>query len=162
MEEYCVIYGGTDTNPGPFIIGVSKDQEMINGFREEHYHFCKGGEIVSDSKYECFAADYEISYKCGHYMTPKMITEFIEYLTAVYNQLSQILDTYDRNLCYLLFDENDQNVIDDGFGLFEEILGDVIPIELSEIVEDSIYGSVLQIENCLNTFISTYEPTPDF
>lgn len=162
MEEYCIIYGGTDSNPGPFIVGVSKDQEMINGFREEHYHFCKGGEVVKDGKYNDFAFDYEISCKCGHYMTPKMITEFVEYLTAIYNQLSQISDVYERHLGYLLFNDNDQDIVDDGFGLLSEILGDIIPIELSEIVEDSMYGSILKIEKCLDNFMSLYEPQPGF
>lgn len=156
--EYCIIYGGTDFNPGPFIIGVSNDQKMINGFREEHYHFCKGGKIVNDNRYYDLAADYEISYKGGHYMTPVMVTKFIDYLTAIYNQLSQVLDVYERNLEYLLFNENDQDIVDDGFGLLSEHLSDIIPIELSEIIEESIYGSVLNIEKCLDDFISIYEP----
>ena len=39
-NEYCVIYASTDSNP-MFIVAVSQDQNMISGFREEHYHFAK-------------------------------------------------------------------------------------------------------------------------
>ena len=81
-QEYCVIYGYNESEPGPFIIGVTKDQSMIDGFREEHYHFCKGGEVLVDSFYDNLAPDYEIQYISGHYMTPAMITEFMRYLTG--------------------------------------------------------------------------------
>ena len=72
MNEYCIIYGKNNSNPGPFIVAVSKDQNMINGFREEHYHFCAGGEVAVDVFYDNLADDYEIEYKGGHYMTPLM------------------------------------------------------------------------------------------
>ena len=55
-QEYCIIYGCNDNDPGPFVIGVTKDQDMINGFREEHYHFCRGGNVVIDSMYDNLAA----------------------------------------------------------------------------------------------------------
>lgn len=158
-EEYCVIYGGSDENPGPFVIAVSKDQEMINGFREEHYHFCKNGEIINDGQYENFMYDYEISYKLGHYITPAMLTEFTSYLTSIYNRIYQISDTYERELCHLLFNEADQLIVDDGFGLLAEHLADMVPIELSDEVDDSLYGSVLNIEKCLDQFMSTYKPS---
>ena len=45
-----------------FIMAVSKDQNMINGFREQHYQYCRGGEIVRDNKYYDYAGDFEINF----------------------------------------------------------------------------------------------------
>ena len=100
-QEYVIIYGRTDSDPSPFIVAVSKDQNMINGFREEHYQFCAGGEVVVDGFYDNLADDYEIEYKGGHYMTPLMTTKFMEYLTSVYipatvNNLEYGINAFDN------------------------------------------------------------------
>lgn len=160
VDQYCIIYGGSEYNPGPFVLAVSKDQNMINGFREEHYHICRGGEICEDSRYNTFSSDYEIEYYMGHYMTQKMVTEFCQYCTSIYNIVYAITDTLERELCYLKFDESDQDIIDDGFGLLNEQMINTAPIELCDLVEQGhVYGSVLDIEACLDKFLSTYEPT---
>lgn len=159
-EEYCIIYGSTDMHPGLFIVGVSKDQDLINGFREEHYHFAKYGEIVNDCDYDDYKFDYEISYKSGHYITPIMITAFCDYLTAIYNQMSAVLDVYERNIEYLKFNENDEEIVSDGLQLLHEHLEGIYPIELADVIDDSIYGSILNIELCLDNFMNNYEPKP--
>ena len=157
-NEYCIIYGSTDNNPGMFVIAVSRDQELINGFREEHYHFAKYGEVVNDGRYEDYCVDYEISYKAGHYLTPMMITEFLDYMTSIYNQLTMILDVYERNIECLKFNKNDEDVVFDGFGTFHQHLESIAPIEYSDIVDD--YGQILNVEICLDNFMSIYEPKP--
>ena len=156
-EEYCIIYASTDSNP-MFVVGVSKDQEMINGFREEHYHFAKYGEVVNDGRYGDFFPDYEIFYQAGHYMTSVMQTEFLDYLTAVYNQFSMLEDVIDRNIYYLNFTDNDESVIYDGFGLLQEHLEGIAPVDFSNVVDD--YGQILNIELCLENFMNIYEPKP--
>lgn len=166
-QEYCIIYGSTNSNPSPFIVAVSKDQNLINGFREEHYQFCSGGEVVVDSFYDNLADDYEISYKSGHYMTPVMVTKFIEYLTSVYNQLFSIADTIERDLEHFIFTETEQEIIDDGFGLLMEHLQNIsytmnihqqYDFDESNIIEDSVYGAALNIPECLDRFMCTFEP----
>ena len=169
MNEYCIIYGKNSENPGPFIVAVSKDQNMINGFREEHYQFCTGGEIVVDGFYDNIADDYEIEYKGGHYMTPVMTTKFMEYLTSVYNQLFSISDTLERDLEHLIFTETEQRIVDEGFGLLLEHLQNMsytmniataYDFDTSDIIEDSVYGATLNIPECLDRFMSTFEPEP--
>ena len=170
MEEYMIIYGRTDSDPGPFIIAVSKDQNMINGFREEHYHFCADGEVVVDGFYNNLASDYEIEYKSGHYMTPAMTTKFMEYLTSVYNQLFSIADVIERDIDHLIFTEVEQEMVEDGFGLLMEHLQNMsytmniatpYDFNASDIIEDSVYGATLNIPECLNRFMATFEPEPD-
>lgn len=159
-EEYCIIYGTTDNNPGPFVLAVSNDQEMINGFREEHYHICRGGEIVNDSRYDIFAGDYEIQEYMGHYMTQRMITDFCQYCTSIFNSLWSITDTIERELQYIKFNPDEQSVVDDGFGLLCEILSQSAPIETRDIMEQGhIYADVLYIEKCLEGFLATYQPS---
>ena len=166
-QEYCIIYGSTDADPGPFILAVSKDQNLINGFREEHYQFCKAGEVVVDGFYDNLASDYEISYKSGHYMTPIMVTKFMEYLTSVYNQLFSIADVLERDLEHFIFTESEQEIIDDGFGLLMEHLQNMsytmnvatpYDFDASDIIEDSVYGATLNIPECLDRFMATFEP----
>lgn len=165
-QQYCVIYGYNDNDPGPFIIGVTKNQDMINGFREEHYHFCRGGEILTDNLYEQLSFDYEITYSSGHYLTPKMLTEFMEYLTAEFNQLTMLADAINRDAEYLIFNETEQDIISDGLGFLHEILyeascglhmdnkyGSIDPLN------DSIYASILDIPKCLDKFLSKYQPS---
>ena len=156
-NEYCVIYACTDNNP-MFIVAVSQDQNMINGFREEHYHFAKYGEIVNDGKYGDYYEDYEIMYKAGHYITNVMLTEFIDYLVAIYNQFSRITDVYDRNIEYLKFDENDNDIAYDGFGLLNDHLEGTHPVDYSDVIED--FGQIFNVELCLDNFMNQYEPKP--
>ena len=165
MEEYCIIYGCNDNDPGPFIIGVTKDQNMINGFREEHYHFCRGGEVVVDSFYNNLSSEYEIQYMAGHYLTPIMITKFMEYLTAQYNQLFMYFDNIERDLDNLRFSEAEYEILDDGFGLLREHLGELMytvnTLNIygeADIIEDSVYGAILNIPLCLEKFLSTFQP----
>ena len=164
-QQYCVIYGFNDNDPGPFIIGVTKDQNMINGFREEHYHFCKGGEILTDSFYDNLSSDYEIRYVDGHYITPVMMTDFMNYLTSEYNQLSMLVDTLTRDSEYLKFSDDEQDIISDGLGFLQEILYEVsygVHIDnkygSDDILQDSIYASLLNIPECLNRFLAAYQP----
>lgn len=168
-QEYVIIYGRTDSDPGPFIVAVSKDQNMINGFREEHYHFCVGGEVVVDGFYDNLASEYEIEYKGGHYLTPLMTTKFMEYLTSVYNQLFNIADTLERDLEHFIFTETEQNIIDDGFGLLMEHLQNMsytmniatpYDFDASDVIEDSIYGATLNVPECLDRFMSIFVPEP--
>lgn len=159
IEEYCIIYGHTDSNPGPFILAVSKDQEMINGFREEHYHLCRGGEIIKDTRYDVFAGDYMVEEYMGHFMTQRMITDFCQYCTSVFNSIYAITDTLERDLSYLKFGPDEQHVVDDGFGLLCEILSAVAPIETKDMMEQGhIYADILYIDKCLERFLSTYQP----
>lgn len=159
VEEYCIIYGRTDNNPGPFILAVSNDQDMINGFREEHYHLCRGGEIVNDNRFDMFSGDYMVEEYMGHFMTQRMITDFCQYCTSVFNSLFAITDTLERDLDYLKFNEEEQNVVDDGFGLLCEILSNVAPIETRDLMEQGhIYADVLCIDKCLERFLATYQP----
>ena len=168
-QEYVIIYGRTDSDPSPFIVAVSKDQNMINGFREEHYHFCAGGEVAVDVFYDNLADDYEIEYKGGHYMTPLMTTKFMEYLTSVYNQLFSIADTIERDIEHFIFTESEQNIIDEGFGLLMEHLQNMsytmnvatpYDFNASDVIEDSVYGATLNIPECLDRFMSSFEPEP--
>jgi hypothetical protein len=142
---------------------------MINGFREEHYHFCAGGEVAVDVFYDNLADDYEIEYKGGHYMTPLMTTKFMEYLTSVYNQLFSIADTIERDIEHFIFTESEQNIIDEGFGLLMEHLQNMsytmnvaapYDFDVSDVIEDSVYGATLNIPECLDRFISSFEPEP--
>jgi hypothetical protein len=164
-QEYCIIYGYNDVDPGPFIIGVTKDQNMIDGFRQEHYHFCRGGEVTIDGFYDNLAPDYEIQYTGGHYLTPVMITEFIEYLTAEYNQLFMLFDNIERDVDNLIFNEAEQAVVEEGIDLLREHLNNLMYTMNTEgrygeanIIEDSVYGSILNIPLCLDNFLSTYQP----
>lgn len=159
-DQYCLIYGSTDENPGLFIIGVSKNQNMINGFREEYYHICKYGEVVDDGQYDKYAGDYEVNCYLGHYMTPVMITDFVDYLTGIYNKFTYISDIYDINLPNLKFTPKNESIVSEAADLLSSHLSAMVPIELSEVIDDSIYGEVLNIENCLEEFLSTYEHRP--
>ena len=165
MEEYCIIYGCNNEDPGPFIIGVTKDQNMINGFREEHYHICRGGEVVVDSFYHNLAPDYEIQYLAGHYLTQVMITKFMEYLTSQYNQLFMYFDNIERDIDNLRFSEEEYEIIDDGFGLLREHLGELMytvgTLNIygeADVIEDSVYGAILNIPLCLERFLESYQP----
>lgn len=164
-QEYCVIYGGTDSNPGPFIIAVSKDQNMINGFREEHYQFCKGGEILIDKFYNNLSDDFEIRYVSGHYVTPVMMTKFMEYLTSIFNQVCMLIDNIDTNIDDLKFDDEELYIISEGFDLLrEQTYGIAYTMNVSDpygsdnLLDDSIYASILNVEECLERFMSVYEP----
>jgi hypothetical protein len=164
-QEYCIIYGYNDVDPGPFIIGVTKDQEMINGFREEHYHFCKGGEVAIDGFYNNLSQDYEIQYTAGHYLTPVMITKFMEYLTAEYNQLFMYYDIIERDIDNLIFNEYDMEVVEEGISTLRDHLGELMytvnTLNIygeADIIEDSVYGSILNIPLCLDRFLATYQP----
>lgn len=169
MEQtYCIIYGYNDNDPGPFIIGVTKDQNMINGFREEHYQFCKGGTVITDRCYDDLASDYEIRYSAGHYLTPKMITEFMQYLTTEYNQLTSIIDMLTRDTDYLKLNETEQDIITEGIGFLNETLYELsygFHMEdrygTNDEILDSIYASVLDIPVCLDRFLSTYQPNAE-
>ena len=47
-----------------------------------------------------------------------------------------------------------------GFGLLSEHLSSAqYPLEIADIVEDSIYGETLNVLYCLDQFMSVYEPT---
>ena len=165
-QQYCVIYGYNDNDPGPFIIGVTKNQDMINGFREEHYHFCRGGEILNDGMYEQLASDYEIEYSSGHYITPKMLTEFMEYLTAEFNQITMLTDALLRDSEYLIFNETEQDILTEGLDFLHETLYEAsygMHIDntygSNDSINDSIYASILDIPKCLDRFLSTYQPS---
>lgn len=158
-EEYCVIYGATDENPAPFVIAVSKDQSMINGFREEYWHLCKGGEILSDGGYDTFSSDYEIQLYMGRYMTPMMITKFNEYVTSIFNRMWSLVDNLDNMRDNLKFTESDDVDVNDGLGFLQEILSEIVPIEMFN-GEGSVYGNVLDIDKCLERFISIFIPEP--
>ena len=165
MEEYCVIYGYNDNDPGPFIIAVTKNQDMINGFREEHYHFCRGGEVMVDCFYNNLSADYEIQYTAGHYLTPVMITAFIDYLTAQYNTIFKCLEHIESDVDNLKFDDDEREVLDDGFGFLREHLQDIVysmnisyGYGSSDEINDSVYAGLLNIPLCLERFLSTYQP----
>lgn len=164
-QEYCVIYGSTSNNPGPFIIAVSKDQTMINGFREEHYHLCMGGEIVVDQFYDNLASDFEIRYISGHYMTPVMMTAFMNYLTSVFNQVCMLVDNIDRDIDNLIFDEDEYSIVSEGFDLLREqtyglsyTMNVPEPYGSTGDIDDSIYASILNVGECLDIFMSNYEP----
>lgn len=164
-QEYCVIYGGTDTNPGPFIIAVSKDQNMINGFREEHYHFCKGGEILIDQFYDNLASDFEIRYISGHYLTPVMLTKFMEYLTSVFNTVCMLVDNIDGCIDDLKFDEDEISILSEGMDLLrEQTYGLSYTMNVpdhygsNDGIDDTIYATILNVELCLDRFMEIYEP----
>lgn len=167
-QEYCIIYGHSDVDPGPFILAVTKDQSMIDGFREEHYHLCKGGEIAVDGFYDNLSSDYEIQYTGGHYLTPVMITDFINYLTAEYNQLYMLFDNIERDLDNLVFNDDVQrDVVIDGIDILRDHLSNLMytmntdgRYGEADMIEDSVYGSILNIPLCLDRFLSTYQPTP--
>ena len=163
-KEYCVIYGGTDKYPDPFIIAVSDNQEMINGFREEHYHFCVHGEVVRGYDYDKLAPDFEISYNSGHYVTPIMITEFINYLNAIFNQTCMILDNIERDVEQLIFDDYESNIMDEGLDLLRDHLTGMsytmnieVPYSMN-VIDETVYGNVLNVPKCLDDFMNTYEP----
>lgn len=164
-QEYCVIYGYNDNDPGPFIIAVTKDQSMIDGFREEHYHFCRGGEILIDSFYDNLAPDYEIQYTSGHYLTPAMITDFMRYLTAQCNQICMVLDVLERDSEYLRFTDDERDIVDEGFSFLRDHVQDMAyTMNISDgygsrnDIEDSVYASILNVPECLERFLSTYRP----
>lgn len=165
-QQYCVIYGCNDNDPGPFIIAVTKDQNMINGFREEHYHFCKGGEILTDGFYDNLTSDYEIQYIAGHYMTPKMITDFMSYLTSEYNQITMYADNLERDLEYILFDNDEEYaIVEEGIGFLRDHLFEVTAsFHMSDRygsddqILNSLYANVMNIPLCLEKFLSTYQP----
>ena len=165
MKEYCVIYGCNDNDPGPFIVGVTTNQAMINGFREEHYHFCRGGEVLVDSFYDNISADYEIQYTMGHYMTPIMISEFTDYLISVYNMIFKCVDNIENDIDNLKFTEDEREIVDDGFGLVKEHLENLVynmninyTYGSEDALADSIYAELLNIPLCLERFLSTYQP----
>ena len=102
-------------------------------------------------------------------MTPMMTTKFMEYLTSIYNQLFSIADTLERDLEHLIFTETEQDIIDDGFGLLMEHLQNMsytmniatpYDFDASDIIEDSVYGATLNIPECLDRFMSSFEPEP--
>ena len=159
-DKYCIIYGSTDEHPGLFIMGVSKTQDMINGFREEYYHICKHGEIVDDGQYETYSSDYEINCYLGHYMTPIMVTDFVDYLTGIYNMFTMVSDMYEHNIVGLKLTEKNEEIATEAMDFLTSHLMNMVPMELSDVVDDSIYGKILNIENCLEDFLSTYEPKP--
>lgn len=156
MEEYCIIYGKSDNNPGPFVFAVSKDQLMINNFREEHYHLCAGGEVLNDNQYENYCYDYEIIYHLGHYMTQQMVTDFRQYCTSIFNRVFAITDSL-HELDYLIFSDVEQEIVDEGFGLFSETLYDLVPVE-NISPEDDMYASILDLDICVERFLSQYQP----
>lgn len=155
MTEYCVIYGSSDDRPEPFIFGVTNNQQLINGFREEHYHICVGAEIRNDNGYDNYI-DYEIMEYLGHFITNKMLTDFCDYCTSIFNRIYGITDTIEMDVSYLKFDENEEEIVDDGFGLLFEIMCSAAPLELHEMKNNSIYDDVLDIHKCLEEFLSTY------
>lgn len=164
-QEYCVIYGYNESEPGPFIIAVTKDQSMINGFREEHYHFCKGGEVLVDCFYDNLAPDYEIQYISGHYMTPVMITDFMRYLTAQCNQICMVLDILERDTEYLRFSDDEQDIVEEGFSFLRDHVQDMAyrmnmgnTYGSSNDIEDSVYASILNVPECLDRFLASYRP----
>ena len=164
-QEYCVIYGYNESEPGPFIIAVTKDQKMIDGFREEHYHFCRGGEVLVDCFYDNLSADYEIQYISGHYMTPAMITDFMRYLTAQCNQICMLLDTIERDSEYLRFSEEEREIVDEGFSFLRDHIQDMAYIMnmgnnygSANEIDDTVYASILNVPECLDRFLSFYRP----
>ena len=164
MKEYCVIYGYNDNDPGPFIVAVTTNQDMINGFREEHYHFCIGGEVLVDSFYDNISSDYEILRFMGHYVTPIMMTDFTNYLVSVYNGIYKCIDSLENDIDNINFTDDEREIVDMGFGLVKEhlenlvynmnIAGDYSDDDLI----DSIYAELLNIPECLNRFLATYQP----
>ena len=164
MKEYCVIYGYNDNDPGPFIAAVTTNQDMINGFREEHYHFCIGGEVLVDSFYDNISSDYEILRFMGHYVTPIMMTDFTNYLVSVYNGIYKCIDSLENDIDNINFTDDEREIVDMGFGLVKEhlenlvynmnIAGDYSDDDLI----DSIYAELLNIPECLNRFLATYQP----
>jgi len=164
MKEYCVIYGCNDNDPGPFIVAVTTNQDMINGFREEHYHFCIGGEVLVDSFYDNISSDYEILRFMGHYVTPIMMTDFTNYLVSVYNGIYKCIDSLENDIDNINFTDDEREIVDMGFGLVKEhlenlvynmnIVGDYSDDDLV----DSIYAELLNIPECLNRFLATYQP----
>lgn len=164
MKEYCVIYGYNDNDPGPFIVAVTTNQDMINGFREEHYHFCIGGEVLVDSFYDNISSDYEILRFMGHYVTPIMMTDFTNYLVSVYNGIYKCIDSLENDIDNINFTDDEREIVDMGFGLVKEhlenlvynmnIVGDYSDDDLV----DSIYAELLNIPECLNRFLATYQP----
>lgn len=160
IQEYCIIYTANRYNPSPQVFAVSDNQEYINGFREQFPYKCISGEIVTDSNFENYA-DYKIYEFGGFYLTPLITSAFCDYCRTIYNRLTMISDMIGRDLGYLKFNENDQDVIDHGFGMFEEILYDSAPIEFASDFDEIVNGcSIIDIPQCLIDFIETYEPIP--
>lgn len=164
MKEYCVIYGYNDNDPGPFIVAVTTNQDMINGFREEHYHFCIGGEVLVDSFYDNISSDYEILRFMGHYVTPIMMTDFTNYLVSVYNGIYKCIDSLENDIDNINFTDDEREIVDMGFGLVKEHLENLVynmniagDYSDDDLV-DSIYAELLNIPECLNRFLATYQP----
>ena len=138
---------------------------MINGFREEHYHICRGGEVLIDSFYKNLSADYEIQYIAGHYLTPVMITAFVDYLTTQYNTIFKCLEHIESDIDNLKFSDDERDVLDDGFGFLREHLQDIVytmnisyGYGSSDEITDSVYAGLLKIPLCLERFLATYQP----
>lgn len=160
IQEYCIIYTVTRYNPAPQVFAVSDNQEYINGFREQFGNKCSNGEIVCDCNYNKFA-DHQIYEFAGFYLTPMITTAFCDYCKTIFTRLTMISDMIGRDLEYLKFNENDQSVIDQGFGIFEEIIYDSAPVEYASDFDEIVNGcSLLDIAQCMIDFIEEYDPIP--
>lgn len=160
VKEYCIIYTVTRDNPAPQVFGVSDNQEYINAFREQFGDKCHDGEIVCDCNYDKFA-DHHIYEFAGFYLTPMISTAFCGFCRDIFNRLTMVSDMIGRDLTYLKFNENDQSVVDQGFGVFEENLYDSAPVEYAGDFDEIVNGcSILDIPQCMIDFIESYDPVP--
>jgi hypothetical protein len=74
-------------------------------------------------------------------------------------------DNIERDLDNLRFSEVEYEILDDGFGLLREHLGELMytvnTLNIygeADIIEDSVYGAILNIPLCLEKFLSTFQP----
>jgi hypothetical protein len=67
---------------------------------------------------------------------------------------------YEHNIVGLKLTEKNEEIATEAMDFLSSHLMNMVPMELSEVIDDSIYGKILNIENCLEDFLSTYEPKP--
>jgi hypothetical protein len=94
-----------------------------------------------------------------------MITEFINYLNAIFNQACMVLDNIERDVEHLIFDEYENDIMNEGLDLLRDHLTGMsytmnieIPYSMN-VIDETVYGNTLNVPKCLDDFINTYEPT---
>ena len=163
--EYIKIYGSSKYRSEPFILGVSDDQYLINGFKEEWYYIIHDYEIVHDNNFSTYSDYYILEFE-GRFLTDKMLTSFYSYYSSKYDEIVNLVNVIEADLDIFKFNDEENDVLMNGFYPLLDLFSRIAPTELEDMRIDGCVRiksmEMFNVEKLIDTFLEQYEIDYDY
>lgn len=161
--EYIKIYGSSRYRSEPFILAVSDNQYLIDGFKQEWSDIIHDYKIVLDDNYDKYSDYYILEFE-NRFITDKMLTDFYTYYMSEYDTIAIIMDVIQADLDIFIFDDEENDILMDGLDPLLNIFSQTAPTDLEEMRSEGrvLNHDIFNVSKLLEKFIMEYEISYDY